>query len=119
MQPVYIALLALCKASMLFFFLRIFPTKFMVYTSKIALVVVLLWAVAFIFTSIFLCTPISAQWTGMGKCGEYIPFIQSIIATNAAGDLIIMAMPMQSLWQLQKRTQEKLAIMLCFSLASA
>lgn len=55
----------------------------------------------------------------MGKCGEYIPFIQSIIATNAAGDLIIMAMPMQSLWQLQKRTQEKLAIMLCFSLASA
>ncbi|RTE79063.1 hypothetical protein BHE90_006433 [Fusarium euwallaceae] len=29
MQPVYITLLALCKASMLCFFLRVFPTRFM------------------------------------------------------------------------------------------
>jgi hypothetical protein len=119
MQPVYIVLLALCKASMLFFFLRIFPTRRMIIASKIALGIVAMWTISFVFASIFFCTPISAQWTNQGKCGAYIPFIQSIIATNAAGDLIIMAMPMQSLWTLQKRTQEKLAIMLCFSLASA
>ncbi|CAG9948438.1 unnamed protein product [Clonostachys rosea f. rosea IK726] len=119
MQPVYITLLALCKASMLCFYLRIFPTQFMKYASIICLVLVGLWNIACVFASIFLCKPISAQWTGQGVCGAYIPFIQSVIATNAAGDLVVMALPMRSLWHLQKRKTEKLAIMACFSLATA
>ncbi|KAH7322603.1 hypothetical protein B0I35DRAFT_509912 [Stachybotrys elegans] len=119
MQPVYITLLALCKASMLFFYLRIFPTSFIKMASRILLGGVTAWTIAFVFASIFLCTPVSGSWTGVGRCGAYIPFIQSIIATNAVGDVIIMAIPMKSLWRLQKRTQEKLAIISCFSLASA
>lgn len=119
MQPVYITLLALCKASMLCFFLRIFPTRFMQWSSKIALGFVIAWNIACVFASIFLCNPVSAQWTGQGKCGAYIPFIQSLIATNAVGDIIIMALPMHSLWNLQKRTVEKLAIMSCFGLGTA
>ncbi|KAJ4249190.1 hypothetical protein NW757_007766 [Fusarium falciforme] len=100
MQPVYIALLALCKASMLCFFLRIFPTRFMQWSSKIALGFVIAWNIACVFASIFLCNPVSAQWTGQGKCGAYTPFIQSLIATKA------------------KRTVEKLAIMSCFGLGT-
>ncbi|RMJ16191.1 hypothetical protein CDV36_004102 [Fusarium kuroshium] len=119
MQPVYITLLALCKASMLCFFLRVFPTRFMQWSSKIALGFVVAWNIACVFASIFLCNPVSAQWTGQGKCGAYIPFIQSLIATNAVGDIIIMALPMHSLWHLQKRTVEKLAIMSCFGLGTA
>ncbi|CAH0054081.1 unnamed protein product [Clonostachys solani] len=119
MQPVYMTLLALCKASMLCFYLRVFPTQFMKYASIICLVLVGLWNIACVFASIFLCKPISAQWTGLGVCGAYIPFIQSVIATNAAGDLVVMALPMRSLWKLQKRKTEKLAIMACFSLATA
>ncbi|KAL6357019.1 hypothetical protein LRP88_10636 [Fusarium phalaenopsidis] len=119
MQPVYITLLALCKASMLCSFLRIFPTRFMQWSSKIALGFVIAWNIACVFASIFLCNPVSAQWTGQGKCGAYIPFIQSLIATNAVGDIIIMALPMHSLWNLQKRTVEKLAIMSCFGLGTA
>lgn len=119
MQPVYITLLALCKASVLCFFLRVFPSRFMRISSKIGLGLVAAWNVSCVFASIFLCNPISAQWTGQGKCGAYIPFIQSLIATNAVGDVIIMALPMRSLWQLQKRTVEKIAIMSCFGLATA
>ncbi|CAH0031648.1 unnamed protein product [Clonostachys rhizophaga] len=119
MQPVYITLLALCKASMLRFYLRIFPTQFMKYASIICLVLVGLWNIACVFASIFLCKPISAQWTGQGVCRAYIPFIQSVIATNAAGDFVVMALPMRSLWHLQKRKTEKLAIMAFFSLATA
>ncbi|KAH7243145.1 hypothetical protein MRS44_002354 [Fusarium solani] len=101
MQPVYITLLALCKASMLCFFLRIFPTRFMQWSSEFAL--------GFVIAAV----------DGQGKCGAYIPFIQSLIATNAVGDIIIMALPMHSLWNLQKRTVEKLAIMSCFGLGTA
>ncbi|KAM6536456.1 hypothetical protein FALCPG4_002461 [Fusarium falciforme] len=118
MQPVYITLLALCKASMLCFFLRILPTQFMQWLSKIALGFVIAWNIACVFASIFLCNPVSAQWTGQGKCGAYIPFIQSLIATNAVGDIIIMALPMHSLWNLLERTVEKLATMSCFGLGT-
>lgn len=119
MQPVYITLLALCKAGMLCFFLRVFPTRFMQWSSKVALVFVIAWSIACVFASIFLCNPVSAQWTGQGKCGAYIPLIQPLIATNAVGDIIIMPLPMHSLWNLQKRTVEKLAIMSCFGLGTA
>jgi hypothetical protein len=119
MQPVYITCLALCKASALCFFIRIFPTAFMQRASKICLGLVAAWNVSCVFASIFLCTPVSASWTGQGKCGAYIPFVQSMIATNAVGDLIIMALPMHSLWKLQKRATERLAIMSCFALGLA
>lgn len=55
----------------------------------------------------------------MGKCGAYIPMIQSLIATNAIGDLIIMALPMQSIWSLHTRRAEKIGITSCFALGLA
>ncbi|KAK7425046.1 hypothetical protein QQZ08_008322 [Neonectria magnoliae] len=103
MQVVYVTLLASVKGSMLCFFIRVFPTRFMQSASKIALGFVGLWLVSYLCACIFLCKPVSAQWTGLGKCGVYMPMIQSLIATNALGDLIIMALPMHSIWSLQTR----------------
>lgn len=75
--------------------------------------------VSYLAACIFLCTPISGQWTGIGKCGAYIPMIQSLIATNALGDLVIMALPMKTIWSLQTRTTDKIGIMSCFALGIA
>ncbi|KAF7549736.1 hypothetical protein G7046_g8248 [Stylonectria norvegica] len=119
MVPVYVALLAAVKASMLSFFMRVFVTSFMQRASKIGLGFVAAWAICYILSAIFLCNPISGQWTGVGKCGQYIPMIQSLIATNAIGDLIIMTLPMHSIWSLHTRKSEKLGITACFALGLA
>ncbi|KAK7414537.1 hypothetical protein QQX98_006564 [Neonectria punicea] len=119
MQVVYVTLLASVKGSMLCFFIRVFPTRFMQSASKIALGFVGLWLVSYLCACIFLCKPVSAQWTGLGKCGVYMPMIQSLIATNALGDLIIMALPMHSIWSLQTRKSEKIGITSCFALGLA
>ncbi|OTA98892.1 hypothetical protein M426DRAFT_325598 [Hypoxylon sp. CI-4A] len=119
MQIIYVTLLASVKASMLFFFLRVFTIPFMQRVAKICLVFVGLWMVAYLCACIFLCHPISAQWTGLGTCGAYIPMIQSLIATNALGDVVIMALPMKTIWSLNTRTTEKIGITSCFALGIA
>ncbi|KAI9170702.1 hypothetical protein HJFPF1_00172 [Paramyrothecium foliicola] len=119
MQVLYVILLAAVKASMLCLFLRVFVTEFVQRASKILLGFVLAWAIAYLCACVFLCTPISGQWTGQGKCGAYMPMIQSLITTNAVGDLVIMAIPMHSVWKLQMRSTEKLGIMATFALGLA
>lgn len=119
MQLIYVILLFLVKASMLFFFLRVFVTPTVQRASKITLGFLVLWMLSFVFACIFLCTPVEAQWTGVGKCGDYIPMIQALIATNAIGDLVIMILPMHSIWSLQMRRTDKLGITASFALGLA
>ncbi|KAI1498745.1 hypothetical protein F5X99DRAFT_313400 [Biscogniauxia marginata] len=119
MQTIYVTLLASVKASMLCFFIRVFVSPFMQRASKITLAFIAMWWISYLCACIFLCTPVSAQWTGLGTCGAYIPMIQSLIATNAVGDLIIMALPMHSIWTLQTRRTDKIGITSCFALGLA
>ncbi|KAH7354307.1 hypothetical protein B0T11DRAFT_126444 [Plectosphaerella cucumerina] len=119
MQIIYVLILASVKASMLCFFLRIFVTPWVQRASKLTLGFVAAWVIAYLGACIFLCTPVSAQWTGLGKCGAYMPMIQSLIATNALGDLIILAIPMRSIWTLNMRTTDKVGITSCFALGLA
>ncbi|KAI0596490.1 hypothetical protein F4775DRAFT_314008 [Biscogniauxia sp. FL1348] len=119
MQIIYVTLLASVKASMLCFFIRIFPTNFMQRASKITLGFIGAWWISYLCACIFLCNPISAQWTYEGTCGAYMPMIQSLIATNAVGDLVIMALPMHSIWSLNTRTTDKIGITSCFALGLA
>ncbi|KAK2765278.1 hypothetical protein FQN53_006873 [Emmonsiellopsis sp. PD_33] len=119
MQLIYTVLLAAVKASMLCFYLRVFVTPFMQMASKIMLGFLMAWMLSFVFACTFLCTPVSGQWTGVGKCGQYIPLIQALIATNAIGDLVIMLLPMPSIWSLQMRKTDKLGVTSCFALALA
>ncbi|PCD34196.1 hypothetical protein FGRA07_08514 [Fusarium graminearum] len=120
MQVIYVTLLAAVKASMLSFFIRVFPTPFMQKASKVALGFVAMWLIAFLGSCIFLCIPVQNQWENPGMCqGAYMPMIQSLITTNAVGDLIIMALPMHSVWGLKTRRAEKIGITSCFALGLA
>ncbi|OTB12139.1 hypothetical protein K445DRAFT_321399 [Daldinia sp. EC12] len=119
MQVIYVTLLASVKASMLCFFLRVFTTPFMQRAAIICLAFVGAWLVSYLAACIFLCNPVSAQWTAQGTCGAYIPMIQSLIVTNAVGDIVIMALPMKIIWSLQTRTTDKIGITSCFALGTA
>ncbi|KAJ3543204.1 hypothetical protein NM208_g3700 [Fusarium decemcellulare] len=55
-------------------------------TSSIAFMVIFhveFGSIHSVGSCIFLCNSVWAQWTGLGRCGAYIPMIQSLIATNA------------------------------------
>ncbi|KAG9254359.1 uncharacterized protein F5Z01DRAFT_622403 [Emericellopsis atlantica] len=119
MQLGYTLLLAATKASMLFFYLRVFVNPWVQRASQITLGVIALWTIAYLCACIFLCKPVSAQWTGAGTCGEYIPMIQSLIGTNALGDVVIMLLPMHSVWNLKMRKTDKLGITASFGLGIA
>ncbi|KAI6486176.1 hypothetical protein MCOR13_009507 [Pyricularia oryzae] len=119
MQLVYVTLLALTKASMLCFFLRVFSTPWMKRASIITLAVIAVWWVSYVCACIFICDPVSGQWTGVGKCGQYITMIQSLIATNAIGDVVIMMMPMKQIWSLKMRKTDKVGVSASFLLGTA
>lgn len=119
MQLVYVLLLAATKASVLFFYLRVFVTPWVQRASRFLLGFVGAWMLAYMFACVFICTPVSAQWTGKGVCGAYIPLIQSLIATNALGDVVIMALPMHSVWTLKMRKTDKIGITASFGLGVA
>ncbi|RYP60853.1 hypothetical protein DL769_007953 [Monosporascus sp. CRB-8-3] len=119
MQYAYVVALAATKASVLCFYLRVFATASVARASKWLLGFCVIWALAFIFAPIFLCRPVSAQWTRLGKCGDHIPLILSSIISNVVSDLVIMWLPMPSIWSLQARKTDKIGIMACFALGLA
>ena len=90
MQIIYVTLLAAVKASMLAFFIRVFPTSFMQRASKISLAFVGLWWIAYLGACIFLCSPVQAQWEAPLTCGgQYMPMIKSPTALVAIKDWIM------------------------------
>ncbi|CAJ2502386.1 Uu.00g097800.m01.CDS01 [Anthostomella pinea] len=119
MQIIYVTLLAIVKMSMLAFFIRVFVTPAVQRAAKITFGVLIVWMIAYICACIFICNPVEAQWTGAGQCGAYIHMIQSLIATNALFDVVIMAIPMHGIWTLQMRKTDKIGIMGCFALGLA
>ncbi|RYP44683.1 hypothetical protein DL768_008868 [Monosporascus sp. mg162] len=76
-------------------------------------------ALAFMLAPILICRPVSAHWTGLGKCDDLVPLIEWSIITNVASDLVIMWLPMPSILSLQARKTDKISVMACFALGHA
>ncbi|KAL8340740.1 hypothetical protein RB601_006712 [Gaeumannomyces tritici] len=116
---VSITSLAASKLSMLFFYLRIFDRKMRLWCWAVMGFVVV-WAVAILMTNVFMCTPISAQWdlrlAAVAKCGDALPLYKTIVISSLLTDIIIMMMPMKTIWGLNMRTTEKLGLMMSFLL---
>ncbi len=118
-QIIYIIVLTCVKSSMLCFFMRVFITPGMQRASKIMLVLVVAWAVAYLCTCIFYCPPFPTKWSSDETCNDYGNMMLSLVGTNALGDLIIMALPMRSIWSLNTRRADKIGITVCFCLGLA
>lgn len=122
MEVIYVPCLALSKVSMLLFYRRVFTTTGMRRAVDIGLGLVAAWTIAFECAVIFLCTPVSFFWNRVGDqgtCGSFLGMITTLIATNALGDLVIMVMPIPTVWSLQMKKTEKIGIISSFALASA
>ncbi|KAM0692428.1 hypothetical protein Q7P36_008631 [Cladosporium allicinum] len=117
---IYLWTLACLKLSQLCLYNRVFHLhlRYWIWTGTS---LVIIWAVAFTFSFIFLCSPIKQQWSleRLGHCIDQITVLKSLIATNIVTDVFIFILPIRSVWKLQMRKTEKIAVISCFALGAA
>jgi hypothetical protein len=117
---VYLWTLACLKLSQLWFYLRAFRLQLRIWIYIVGAICIV-WAVVFTFLVTFLCDPIEQQWTliRIGRCMDQILVLKCVIMTNVLTDLMIVALPMWTVWQLQMRMTEKIAVAGCFAIGLA
>ncbi|KAF4459441.1 integral membrane [Fusarium albosuccineum] len=117
---IYLWALAALKLSQLFFYLRAFSIQLRTWIYAVIGIVVA-WALTFTFVFIFLCHPVEQQWTlqRIGRCLDQILVLKCIIMTNVVTDLFIVILPIWTVWNLQMRRTEKVAVIACFALGLA
>lgn len=121
-QIVYLVALGTIKASVLFFYLRVFGASGLTRTLTYAtMALVGMWMVSYIFAASFLCNPVRKSWMPAidGKCGDQLAMDESMVITNIATDIVIMVLPMYTIWRLKLRMVERMGLMAAFSLGLA
>ena len=113
--------MALIKFSILSLYCRIFPTRTLKLGAYILGIIVLLWWLATILVSFFQCQPIAMNWnralsgTG-GHCLDDVKFFLGNAIPNVVTDVLILALPVREVWQLQLPKSQKLAVVGMFLL---
>ena len=116
---IYLWTLACLKLSQLCLYNRVFHLhlRYWIWTGTS---LVIIWAVAFTFSFIFLCSPIKQQWSleRLGHCIDQITVLKSLIATNIVTDLVYVVSPIiyLSTVQLSRRTKWGLRVVFCLGL---
>lgn len=117
---VYLWALASMKLSQLCFYHRAFSLHLKKWIYGVAAICII-WVLTFTFIFIFLCNPVRQQWTidRIGSCLDQIMVLKCIIMTNVVTDLFIVILPIYTVWNLQMRKTEKMAVIACFALGLA
>lgn len=94
---IYIWCLAALKLSQLALYRRVFELQLRVAVYIVGAIVVA-WALIFNFMFLFLCKPISQQWTveRVGHCLDQMLLLKFLILTNMVTDLMIVALPIRA-----------------------
>ncbi|KFZ07637.1 hypothetical protein V501_06263 [Pseudogymnoascus sp. VKM F-4519 (FW-2642)] len=114
--PCYNASLILTKLSIVFQYKRIFTTPLINRLCNIMLGVLVVYGLWTIVGSILMCIPVAAFWdeTIKGHCMNRLQFWFANAGVNIATDIIIFAIPMPLLKQLQLPKKQKIGLMFVF-----
>lgn len=109
--------MACAKISIILFLRRLLGvTKTLRVTFDIMAVLVVCWAAVPFFYTIFFCNPVAYYWDKTiegGSCVDNDKYmLESIIVGVLAlvSDIIILIIPMPSIWRLQIKTKQKIAV---------
>lgn len=102
---------------------RIFPKRNMRLLIYGVIGVIVAYTIAFFFATLFQCQPISFFWrqldaTFAGKCNDI--HLQAWIAAgiNIVLDIVVIVLPIKSLWNLQASLPKKITAISMFSLGA-
>ncbi|KAH8889021.1 hypothetical protein GQ53DRAFT_604331, partial [Thozetella sp. PMI_491] len=107
------------KLSLLFLYLRIFPSTTFRLQCKVLCGVVLAFGIACVVSSLLLCAPVSynwEQWDGKheGHCANVNAQVYAMAGINMALDLCIFILPIPQLIPLEMKWKRKAAVILMF-----
>jgi hypothetical protein len=119
MASLYFTQVTLLKLSLIFFYIRVFPSKEVQRLLWGTVVFVTLWGIAFVITAIFQCQPIHYFWTkwdGLhkGSCLDINAITASNAAISIALDFWILGIPLWQLWGLKLHWKKKAGVALMF-----
>ncbi|KAH8723017.1 hypothetical protein GQ44DRAFT_741359 [Phaeosphaeriaceae sp. PMI808] len=119
MASLYFAELTALKLSLLFFYIKIFPTRGIQRLLWGTVIFTLLWGLIFVGLAIFQCRPISYfwdKWDGLhqGTCLD----INAITTSNAGISIVLdfwsLGLPLWGLWGLNMHWKKKISVLLMF-----
>lgn len=118
-QMSYCLSINLAKISILCLYLRIFVEKGFRRLTKVSITLIVLHIVAFLFTLIFQCLPISAIWTLRPATCVNIAVVALIGAVlSIVEDIFIILLPIWELRKLNLSKKKKIALAFTFAFAS-
>lgn len=113
----------LLKLSLIFFYMRVFPSKEVQRLLWGTNVFVVLWGTTFVTVAIFQCRPITYFWTKWdgfheGTCLDLDAITMSHAAISIALDFWILGIPLWQLWGLKMHWEKKVGVALMFSVGT-
>ncbi|KAJ4387564.1 hypothetical protein N0V93_008159 [Gnomoniopsis smithogilvyi] len=117
-EIVYTTAVALIKASILCFYLRLFPSRRFRVTTYVVGSTVAAWWIACVIIAIFQCEPIYKFWTPEtpGTCMKMKTVFTINAVPNVVQDLIILIMPVDQIWGLQATRAQKVRLYVTFGI---
>jgi hypothetical protein len=110
---IYLVELLLIKCSILMFYRRIFGMNWMIWTT---LFISYGWAIGSFIAALCAAHPISYFWTetvdptsGRYRYNFYYYYVGNA-AANVVTDVLILLVPIPTVWQLQMRTAQKIGV---------
>ncbi|KAL8930017.1 MAG: hypothetical protein Q9172_000249 [Xanthocarpia lactea] len=102
------------KLSVLLFYQRIFQGRWIQNAVWCLVGIDFLWTVGFFFSNLLQCYPISVNWTGLGysdgKCLNTNVMFLAQAWSDVATNVVIMALPIPSIWALKMPPVKKMAV---------
>jgi hypothetical protein len=119
MAILYFTQVALLKLTLVFFYIRVFPSAKVQRLLWGTIVFVCLWGLAFVIIAIFQCRPINYFWTkwdGLHKgiCLDVNTITLSNAGISIALDFWILGIPLWQLWGLKMHWKRKVGVGMMF-----
>ncbi|XMA14377.1 hypothetical protein WAI453_007168 [Rhynchosporium graminicola] len=117
MRIYYIIVQVLLKVSILLFYIRVFPVRWLESTTWIMIAFIILHGIAFNFAIIFQCTPVKKLWNPRvrGHCLELDAIMFPGAIFSIVEDLAILILPIPCLSKLNVGRGKKISLISMFS----
>jgi len=111
-EVIYTVSIATIKLSVLIFYLRVFVNNGLRLATKLAIAFVTVWSVGNLLQCFLICRPFPKIYTPTieGTCGDQIASFIAIGVFNIITDVIILTLPIPTVWSLKMSTTAKLGL---------
>ncbi|KAB5511577.1 hypothetical protein GE09DRAFT_685682 [Coniochaeta sp. 2T2.1] len=112
-ELVYACCISTIKMSVMFFYLRVFVNSGLRLAVKLVMTFVLLWSVGNVLQVFLICRPFAATYDPTiegAVCGNQVGAFIAIGAFNVITDVIILTLPVPTIWRLKMSGSARLGI---------